>query len=125
MKFNYLIEKKRMLNSLGRIPYDATHISPCYGVNCKECPLDERNRNDGIEHHCEVFELEFPLVATGIVRKWANEHPRKTRKDVLLEKFPDAQLRRDGTPRSCAENLGMCQCAGTICAECWNTEVDE
>lgn len=115
MEFNYLVERTRMLNSLGRTS------KMCVGVNCYECPLNSDNGS------CDYFEGEHPLEATEIVRKWAEEHPRKTRKDVLFEKFPKAEICEDGTPRSCCSALGMIpkeQC-NENCAECWNTEVEE
>lgn len=62
-----------------------------------------------------------------IVRKWSEEHPRKTRKDVLLEKFPNAEICKDGSPYSCCAALGMIpkeQCSGN-CMECWDMEVEE
>ena len=115
MEFNYLVEKQRMLNSLGRTS------KMCTGVNCYECPLNAYS--DG----CDYFEGEHPLEATEIVRKWAEEHPRKTRKDVLLEKFPNATLMdNNGGYMICAEYLGLCSnCGSNNCAKCWNTEVEE
>lgn len=62
-----------------------------------------------------------------IVRKWAEEHPRKTRKDVLLEKLPNALMFKEGYPQTCCALLGFCsECEKTdACEECWNTEVEE
>lgn len=113
MEFNYLVEKQRMLNSLGRTS------KMCTGVNCYECPLNAYSEG------CDYFEGEHPLEATEIVRKWAEEHPRKTRKDVLLEKFPNAKLKEDGVPEACAESIGICTCKCESCTKCWNTEVEE
>ena len=74
--------------------------------------------------------MEYPIEATEIVRKWAEEHPRKTRKDVLLEKFPNAVMHFENDyPRTCAECLGLCthdECqSAESCFECWYTEVEE
>lgn len=113
MEFNYLFERTRMLNSLGRT------LRMCVGVNCYECPLNGDNEG------CDYFESEHPLEATEIVRKWAEEHPRKMRKDVLLEKFPNAKLKEDGVPEACAESIGICTCKCESCTKCWNTEVEE
>lgn len=113
MGFNYLVERTRMLNSLGRTS------KMCAGVNCYECPLNGDNEG------CDYFESEHPLEATEIVRKWAEEHPRKTRKDVLLEKFPNATLMNNEGYMICAEYLGLCSnCESNNCAKCWNTEVE-
>lgn len=117
MEFNYLVEKKRMLDSLGRIE------DQCVGVECHECPLSRYN--NGFNSICCDFEIEHPLEATEIVRKWAEEHPRKTRKDVLLEKFPNATLMNNEGYMICAEYLGLCSnCEKNGCAKCWNTEAE-
>lgn len=119
MEFNYLVEKKRMLGSLGRTS------SMCTGVECNTCPLSSLKNDRNLS--CTIFEFEYPVEATEIVRKWAKEHPRKTRKDVLLEKFPNADFRSNGSPCSCCVELGMIpkeQCDEN-CTKCWNTEVEE
>lgn len=113
MEFNYLVEKNRMLNSLGRTS------GVCIGVNCYDCPL--QLYSDGVT--CKKLETDYPLKATEIVRKWANEHPRKTRKDVLKEAFPNAFI-----DDNCALKLGLCSiedCSNINgdCFKCWNTEV--
>lgn len=121
MEFNYLVEKNRMLNSLGRTS------GICDGIKCNTCPLS--SWKNGRSLICTNFEFEYPVEATEIVRKWADEHPRKTRKDVLLEKFPNAKIftTTNGRPKLvCAEALGICKCTiSTTCEECWNTEVKE
>ena len=95
------------------------------GVKCNTCPLSSSANSYNVT--CFNFEGEHPLEATKIVRKWTEEHPIKTRKDVLLEKFPKALVREDGCPEVCAEFLGICQCHGNVvsCSECWGTEVKE
>lgn len=117
MEFNYLVEKQRMLNSLGRTGGD------CDGVACAMCPLS--SNINVYEVTCNHFEIEHPLEATEIVRKWAEEHPRKTRMDILFEKFPNAKLKEDGVPEACAESIGICTCKCESCTKCWNTEVEE
>lgn len=120
MEFNYLVEKRRMLDSLGRTG------DKCNGVKCPMCPLS--NYNNGSTLICGVFEIQHPIEATAVVRKWAEEHPKRTRKDVLLEKFPNAMLMKDGTPYSCCEALGIAvktECEEKRCSDCWNKEVEE
>lgn len=118
MEFNYLVEKKRMLDSLGRIK------GQCVGVvSCSACPLS--SDNNGSNHICCFFEIEHPIEATEIVRKWAEEHPRKTRKDVLKKAFPNASI-----DDNCVIKLGLCSIddcrnIGGDCFRCWNTEVEE
>lgn len=120
MEFNYLVERTRMLNSLGRT------YGKCAGVICQNCPLDLQNKFKCTCTTCTDFEVNHPLEATEIVRKWAEEHPQKTRKDILLEKFPKAEICKDGSARSCCAELGMIpeeQC-NENCMECWDTEVE-
>lgn len=124
MEFNYLVEKKRMLHSLGQLGRTSCI---CAGTECGICPLSIYKNSRNLS--CTTFELEYPIEATEIVRKWTEEHPRKTRKDVLLEKFPNAKIftTTNGRPKLvCAEALGICKCTiSTTCEECWNTEVKE
>lgn len=120
MEFNYLIERRRMLNSIGRTK------GRCSNISCSNCPLFIERK--GKIPHCA--DMEYPIEATEIVRKWAEEHPRKTRKDVLLEKFPNAVMHFENDyPRTCAECLGLCthdECqSAESCFECWYTEVEE
>lgn len=61
---------------------------------------------------------------------YLEKHPRKTRKDVLLEKYPNALMHSDGIcPQACAKLLGLCsydECkCNEDCLHCWNTEVEE
>lgn len=118
MEFNYLAEKVRMLNSLGRMSGE------CVGTDCSICPLS--CQNNGLNIPCGAFEMNHPLEATEVVRKWTEEHPRKTRKDILLEKFSNAELGEDGVPLSCAEPLGWTYvCGRGGCKICWNVEAEE
>ena len=119
MEFNYLVEKKRMLDSLGT-------GDGCSRIKCCECPLSTQNNKLNI--NCMAFETNYPIEATEIVHKWAEEHPRKTRKDVFLEKFPKARLYKNGNPFPCCRTLGIAtdeDCRKNNCIDCWNTEVEE
>jgi hypothetical protein len=80
-EFNYLKEKSRMFNTLGRIG------GVCLGVECSDCPLScFNNRPAGKERvSCGTFEMECPEEATAVVRKWAEEHPRRTRKEMMVQ----------------------------------------
>lgn len=128
-EFNYLREKARMVKSISETYYNYA----CEG-ECLRCPLSDKNNL--YEVSCAAFETKYPEEAEAAVRKWAEEHPapqRKTRKDVLLEKFPNAKCNKDGVPATCAYYLGMvseeyfakCDCRIKSCAKCWNTEVEE
>ncbi len=118
-EFNYLKEKARMLKALGHT--DKGHVY-C-NADCTKCPLSHWNNKGGGD--CRSFEANYPDEATDAVRKWAEEHPARTRKDMLHEAFPKATI--DG---NCARKLGLCSeddCRniGGDCFKCWNTEVEE
>ncbi len=127
-EFNYFKEKRRMVESIGGYLDDMY----CDGL-CENCPLASHNRRYTM--CCTILEMKHPEEAEAIVRKWAEEHPapqRKTRKDVLLEKFPNAKRYcASDTPSICAYSLGLVdeeeheKCYNTTCAECWNKEVEK
>lgn len=78
--------------------------------------IEERNRmcdyytkNDGIggcancpefDSACNVVRYVTPEYIAD-VEKWSQEHPRKTRQDVFLEQWPEAELTKDGTISIC------------------------
>lgn len=69
-EFNYLYEKRRMLDSLGRTGGE------CDGVSCLECPLNAEKHDKCIRCiGAGYVELDHIEEATHIVRKWAEEHP--------------------------------------------------
>lgn len=72
MEFNYLVEKKRMLDNLGCIRQTS---GTCDGLECNKCPLSKCK--NGYDLSCSNFEIKYSIEATEIVRKWAEEHPRK------------------------------------------------
>ena len=114
----YLEARSRMLKS--------SKIGRC-NRDCESCPFEANN--NGEELDCGRFEAVHLEKAIEIVQKWGEEHPVKTLKDKLLEKFPNAQLRDDGTPAACAQDLGLItaeECEEISCVECWNRPyVDE
>lgn len=72
-----------------------------------------------------------PCDAVKLVEQWSKEHPRKTRLQDFLEKYPNALLTLDGMkfPKVCAQNLGYCEsCHGgesVGCYQCWNEPVED
>ena len=72
-----------------------------------------------------IAEVDSEIVE--IVKQWSTAHPRKTRLQDFLEKFPDAKLDKDGIPDSCCESLGYCDsCKISMiysCSDCWNEPV--
>ena len=105
---DYLKELNRMCNS---------------NLECPECPLFYVNNGRGLA--CSNFDKKRPEEAVEIVEKWSKEHPVKTIKDDFLEKYPNAKLREEGIPESCAKNLGYkTDCRYGYCVECWNTPLE-
>ena len=119
----YFKEKTRMLNSLGR------KFGKCDGASCLNCPLASMNNGKGLS--CSDFEAEYPEEAVAIVEKWAAEHQQKTMLQDFLEKYPNAELAKDGTPFGlCPFRLGFTKYEGCCtyeynkCFKCWNRLIE-
>ena len=59
-------------------------------IDCEDCPIYAINNVEG--RICYNFIRLHPEIVTEIIRKWSEEHPQKTRADLLLEHFPDARI---------------------------------
>lgn len=113
----------KFLEEMGRI---------CAEHTCSECPLDSfscmgTSKVDNVEEFVEI------------VKKWSAEHPRKTRLQDFLEKYPDAPLYEDDEgkfPMLCPSVLGYCgNGSGFPCGKCpydeepetfcWNLPLEE
>ena len=66
---DYLKERKRMLNSIGRIE------SYCDGVNCKLCPFSKVMSKNKLDICCEDLESDYPEIAIEVVENWVKENP--------------------------------------------------
>lgn len=76
----------------------------CCALECSECELNSHGYN--------IMGLGTnPCDAIKLVEQWSKEHPRKTRLQDFLEKYPNAPLTLDGRkfPKACAQNLGYCE----------------
>ena len=80
-EFNVLKEYARMVQ---------TNVHGSCEINCGDCPISDRNNGTSIS--CGYFMRMYPEKATEIIRKWSEEHPRKTYGDLVLEHFPNADL---------------------------------
>lgn len=103
----YIKEQKRMCDSYR---------------NCGGCPIEQAK-----DTFCIDWILEYTNEAVALVERWSEEHPQKTLKDDFLEKFPNAEMREDGSLRSClrfAYGFGNTKCIGN-CVECWNKPLSE
>lgn len=110
--------------TIDAVTYIKARRRMCKKENCSTCLLYIES-DDHSPGFCKKFERENPEKAVALIEQWAKEHPVKTRKDVLLEKFPDAPLETDGSPVVCAEYVGIVvECEVQDCRKCWNTEVE-
>lgn len=100
-------------------------------VTCKECPLFkefwERDSCLLPREQCHAFVGRHPDEAEPIIMGWAAKHPEKTMKDVLLEKFPNAQKNPDGTPYICVTHVGFKKPESCVmpCSRCWSRPAPE
>lgn len=88
---------------------------------CKGCPREKCLK-------CEIEELSDTGIKELIndVEKWSKEHPQRTRLQDLLEKFPKAEIDKEGLPSFCCAKLGyVCNCLKSTCKDCWNMPVEE
>lgn len=105
----------RMLDSI-RVNYKgAKH---CGGVNCHDCPLDEKICN-------KAAPIFYMNEAAEIVEQWAKEHPVKTNADKFREVFGMEKLPfysciyTNADCRDCEHFIGMgCKANGDF----WNAE---
>ena len=100
-----------------------------------------------IEEHRRMYKVtgkHLPTLAEGIpaedvvkeVEEWAAAHPRKTRKSVFLEQYPEALVFDGGTLSACPvlfsfgyrNAYGGCASPYGSCADCrrefWMQELD-
>ena len=92
------------------------------GDTCLDCELNKFARSNNLG--CLGAIVSAPHTAETIIMDWAAEHPEKTMKDVLLEKFPKAMLREDGMPCACVAYLGLGKCIDN-CAKHWRSPAPE
>lgn len=114
---DYLKAKERMTNG-------------CDADYCVfKCPLSSRRNK--IYKSCTKFELSNPEQAIEIVENWTKENPVKTYLSVLLEKFPNAEMHKNGLPKFCpdllfGEKAKSKECINDMnCKDCWNREYKE
>lgn len=103
----------------------------CKSVDCIKCGLYHLNNEAG--SNCSEYIDAHPDKAVQIVEQWSKEHPRKTRLQDFLEKYPNAILTQDGLkmPMVCARELGYCEHCPPCkyckpdCYSCWNEPVED
>lgn len=88
--------------------------------DCEDCPRHKEG--------CSVFGTRKPYLEKLVsdVEKWSRENPQKTNLMDFLEKFPKAQISKDGLPEICCAKLGYaCSCLNSTCRDCWNAPLED
>lgn len=134
---NCSINKKRSTLAMDAVKFIEERKRMCksFGMSCEGCPAFGTNE-DAL---CCAVEKESLLDATAqiaIVEEWSAAHPRKTRQDVLLEQYPEANLDKYGIIQICpaaffssyrSPKLG-CINSHMMCHDCrrefWTQEVE-
>lgn len=115
------MEVKEFMREFGRM---CEHYTP---MGCHMCKMSIMQNGTGLP--CMRFAKHHPEEAVRIVEEFRTEHPPKTLKDLVLEKFPDADV-LGICPRFIwkSENdkfiKAGCRCKGR-CRECWNRPAEE
>ena len=93
-----------------------------YYPRCFECP-------GAAEPNCNIKEMSDEELENFVntVEQWSKEHPQRTRLQDFLEKYPNAMMCNDDSPRACCKHLGyIMSCPeDKNCKECWNTTLEE
>lgn len=115
---------------LTAIEYIRTKHRMCsYHGLCVACPIKDSKCDSGLL--CNEWCSNNPAKAIELVEQWGKDHPVKTILMDFLEKYPDAELQRDGFPIVCPHNLGYpsrkphCLEDEVECELCWNTPLEE
>lgn len=97
--------------------------------------LQERNRMYESGAVTPGYDYD-PVMAVKIVEEWSAAHPRKTRQDVFLEQWPEANIGGDGVLQVCPAPIseshrnaqGGCGNIHRRCRDCrkefWGQEVE-
>lgn len=119
----FLLERERMCKQ----NYDRE-------TECKYCvaydPFGERKCKAIMLYDINIKTKADFINAISVVEQWSKEHPRKTRLQDFLEKYPNAATFESGTPKVCASALGYCEhCmigydGDRDCDACWNEPVE-
>ena len=74
-----------------------------------------------------------PVIAGKVVEEWSAAHPRKTRQDVFLEQYPEAEIDERGDLMLCPRRISVdfrsryANCT-KMCSDCrrefWMQEVE-
>lgn len=75
---------------------------------------------------CLMLTMENPEFSVEYVEQWSKEHPKKTRLQDLLKKYPNTPLNIYGTPDFCPGSIGMVKCDNCTMThrECWDQPLE-
>lgn len=81
---------------------------------CDECEIDRRKAP---RQTCDTYIKQNPEEAVAIVEKWSMEHPRETRQNKFLKRFPKATIAPDGILRIDPCDIDSSMRQSRICTE--------
>lgn len=113
----FIEERNRMCKA-----YSGSDVSSCAKCPARYMECNELNGMTGVAGTDIV----------NVVEKWAAVHPRKTRQDVFLEQWPEADTMEDGTlnfsPCSVDRSYRSSLCNNGKCRDCrrefWSQAVE-
>ena len=119
---NYFKEKTRALQ-----PSNEEYCT----IECKDCPFHKNPfmSKDYPHRICTVYEMLCLADAISRIQAWSDTHPRKTYKDDLFERLPNARKDEEGYP--CADACDIYDddmrvlCGDKSCHECWDLPMKE
>ena len=101
----------------------------CNSTICEDCPLKKVKGRACLINLIRRYKVETAAEQLEVLRKWAEEHPAKTYKNVFLEKLPNAMVdSKNGLPNACRKKMfggfeGFDNCVD--CIKCWNEPYKE
>lgn len=78
---------------------------------CSDCPLGQGRRI--CSYYPSRYTPEAISAVIKIVEEWSAVHPRKTRQDVFLEQWPEAEIGVNGVIQLCPMSISALICGNT------------
>ena len=98
-----------------------------YKNMCKDCPVSSEKSGEKLP--CYALRMHNPERYCSIIKKWADEHPAKTRQSEFLKMFPNAPLNEFVILGICPMDVDRdrgCPKSGAKCIYCrkeyWSAE---
>lgn len=100
--------------------------------DCRGCPEYDNVHNCLFEDYPSSWGPEEMARVLKAVENWSEEHPRKTRLQDFLEKYPNAPMDEYGLPLLAPRRVGYCgdahcldceKAKGKPWAWCWEQEI--